>query len=184
MEWEKRSAYVFVKCCPGKTESVFNMIKEWDSTIGVFTLGGKWDLMTWIDTENTEETYKWISKIRFWPEVERTCTHMAYFGYRSEEWFEEKPAWTWVKVRSNEIYSTYEDLKKYEWVNSVASIPGEWDCVAMVYANNYEELYQYLWQLQTRGYDIEYYAPLKCYWNQTWKEKWSMYTAIETAGAY
>lgn len=185
MEWSKRSAYVFVKCYPGKTEGAWNKIKKWDNTIGVFTLGGKWDLMAWIDTEDVETAYKWISEMRNWPEVDRTCTELTYYGYRKDERFWEKPAWSWIKIRSNQIYSVYEELKRCDWVGCVGCVPGEWDCVAMLCADNWEKLYNWMSDLQSKGYEVEYYAPLGRWWNPTCEKRWSEYDMIETtAGTF
>ena len=181
MDWEKRSAYVFIKCYPGKSDKVFNMIKEWDNAFGVFTTAGNWDLIAWFDAENIEETYKWISKIRYWPEVERTSTHQTYQGWMSETPFWNKPAYSWIKIRSSDIYSTYEDLKMYDYVASVASVPGEWDCVALLYGETYEEIYNYVYELTAKGYEVEYYAPLKCYWNKGYIENWCQTQAAAPA---
>ena len=85
-------------------------------------------------------------------------------------------AYSWVKIRSNDLYSTYEEMKMYDWVGTVASIPGEWDCVAMIYGETYQEVYNYLWELTTKGYDVEYYAPLKYYWNKDYVENWNQKT--------
>lgn len=173
MEWEKRSSFVFVKCYPGKADKVYNMIKEWNNTLGVFTTTGQWDLMAWLDTENIEDAYKWISKIRYWPEVEKTSTHQTYYGYKNEKPYWEKSACSWVKIRSNDIYTTYEELKMYDWIATVASVPGEWDCVAAIYGDNYEEVYNYLWELTAKGYEVEYYAPLKTWWNKQYFDSWN-----------
>ena len=75
-------------------------------------------------------------------------------------------------VRSNDIYSTYEDLKNYDYVGFAASIPGEYDCIAMFYGENYNELFNYIWDVKSRGFDIEFFAPLKYYWNTEFKDQW------------
>jgi hypothetical protein len=185
MEWERRSAYVFVKCYPGKNDKVYNMIREWKNVFGVFTTTGNWDLIAWFDAEDIEESYKWISKIRYWPEVERTSTHQTYQGWVNGTMFWEKPAYSWVKVRSSDIYSTYEEMKLHDWVATVASVPGEWDCVAMLYGESYEEVHHSLWELTTRGYEVEYYAPLNSYWNKEFVENWCRAgTVAEPAVSY
>ncbi len=173
MEWERRSSFVFVKCYPGKADKVYNMIKEWNNTLGVFTSTGQWDLMAWLDTENIEDAYKWISKIRYWPEVEKTSTHQTYYGYKNETPFWAKSACSWVKIRSNDIYTTYEELKMCDWIATVASVPGEWDCVAAIYGDSYEDVYNSLWELTSKGYEVEYYAPLKSWWNRKYLETWN-----------
>jgi hypothetical protein len=185
MEWEKRSAYVFIKCQPGTTESAFKKLREWDTTIGVFALGGKWDLMLWMDTQDVESAYKWISEMRNWPEVDRTCTEMTYYGYRRDDRFWEQPAWSWIKVRSNQVYSVYQELKNYDCTACVGCIPGEWDCVAMLHAESWDVLYRWMRDLQTKGYEIEYHAPLDCWWNPAFEGTWKEYNTIETTtGAY
>lgn len=184
MEWEKRSAYVFIKTYPGKAENVYSMIKEWQNTIGVFMTTGPWDVIAWIDTKDIDEAYKWISKVRYWPEVERTSTNQTYYGYRNEREFWEMQAWAWVKIRSTDIYSTYEELKNYDWVAFTSSIPGDWDCVSMFYGENYTDIYNYVMEIKNKGYEIEYYAPLKAYWNVDYKQKWEEYENVTVQAHY
>jgi len=184
MDWEKRSAFVFVKCYPGKTDKVYNTIREWNNVFGVFTTTGNWDLMVWLDTPNIEDAYKWVSKIRYWPEVEKTCTHQTYYGYRNEKHFWDKPTYAWVKIRSNDIYSTYEELKMYDWIGVLASVPGDWDCVACVCGDTYEDVYNYVWEITAKGFEVEYYPPLKEYWNKEYLRNWTWKTAKEPAPTY
>jgi hypothetical protein len=123
--------------------------------------------------------------MRYWPEVERTSTQQAYYGWKNEKHFWEKPAWSWIRVRSNDIYSTYEELKMYDWVASAASVPGDWDCVATIYGETYENIFNFVWELTSKGYEVEYFAPLKTFWNKQYIEKWAQKTAQATpARAY
>jgi len=177
MEWEKRSAFVFIRCLPGKTDRVFNLIREWNKTIGVFTTAGQWSLMAWIDAEDIEESYEWIAKMRCWPEVQRTSTHQTFHGYRREDLFWDKPAYSWIKIRSNDVHHTFEELKNIDWIASVSSVPGDWDCVAMIYGETYEEIFTYIWDFVNTGYEIEYFAPLKAFWNRDYLVKWTETTA-------
>ncbi|MHC4941676.1 MAG: hypothetical protein ACYTG7_01510 [Planctomycetota bacterium] len=172
MEWKRRSAYVLIKARPGMAEQVFNKLKDWDHTIGTFMTHWPWDLMVWFDAENIEETHKWVAEIRDWSEVEWTSTQHVFLGYKRDYWFWERPAGAWVKIRSKNMYETYEDLKNYEWMCTFSSVPGDWDCIGYLCGDSWEEIFGWLGDLKNRGYELECYTPYRTWWNRAWENKW------------
>lgn len=172
MEWKRRSAYVLIKTRPGQGENVYNRLKEWDQTIGTFMIHWPYDVMVWFDAENIEETHHYVAEIRSWKEVDWTSTQQVFQGYKSDGWFWEKPAGTWIKIRSNNMYATYDDLKNYDWISTYASVPGDWDCFAYVYGSAMEEVFKYMGELKQKGYEIECFTPYNSYWNEAWKTRW------------
>ena len=127
MEWKRRSSYVFIKTQSGTAEQVCQRLNEWNHTIGTFMMHGTWDVMVWFDSENIDETHKWITEIRNWDEVEWTSTQQVFQGYKRDYWFWERPACAWMKIRSKNMYETYDDLRNYDWMCTYASVPGDWD---------------------------------------------------------
>jgi hypothetical protein len=172
MEWKRRSAYVFIKTMPGQAEKVWDKVNQWDHTIGSAMVHWPWDIVVWFDSENIEETHKWVSEIRNWDEVEWTSTQHAFQGYKRDYWFWDRPACTWFKIRSKNMYQTYEDLKAYDWMCSFASVPGDWDCIGLACGNNWEETAQWLGDLKKKGYEIECYSSYRWWWNKSWEKRW------------
>ena len=58
MEWEGRTACVFVRAYPGKADVVYDKIKSWEGTIGLFMTTGPYDIIAWIDSRDIDESYK------------------------------------------------------------------------------------------------------------------------------
>ena len=177
MEWENRSSCIFIRCYPGKAESTYNVIKEWDNTIGVFLATGTYDIIAWIDTKDVKDTYSWVSKIRTWPEVEWTSTQQTLTGYRNETGYWEKPACGWFKVRTSNSYTTCEELNNCEHVAYYTSTTGDYDWVGFFYGENYNEIFNFMYELKSKGYEIEYYPTPKYYWNTNYQNKWESITA-------
>ena len=175
MEWKNRSAYVFIKTYPGKAEQVYKKITDWENTIGVVMTTGDYDMIAWIDTEGIGDAYQWITQVRCWPEVERTSTHQTYYGYRNDRPFWDMPAYAWFKFRCPDFQSTYDWCKTNDNVAFAACIPGDYDYIGMCYGKNYNEVYDYMAEFKAKGYEVEYYAPLKCWWNQKYEQKWQQY---------
>jgi hypothetical protein len=172
MEWKRRSAYVFVRTRPGSAESVFMKVNQWDHTIGAFMTHWPWDVLVWMDAENIEDAHKWVAEIRSWREVEWTSTQPVFMGFKREYWFWEREACAWVKIRSKAMSETYEDLKRYEWMATFASVPGDWDCIGLVSGNNWQDVFMYMAELKEKGYEIECYTPFRWWWNETWRSRW------------
>ena len=180
MEWKRRSAYVFVRTRPGMAENVFLKVNRWDHTIGSFMTHWPWDILVWMDAENIEETHKWVAEIRSWPEVEWTSTQPVFMGYKRDYWFWERPACAWVKIRSKTMAETYEDLKSYEWISTFSSVPGDWDCIGLVAGDSWEDVFMYMADLKSAGYEIECYTPFRWWWNESWQSRW--WGAVEKIG--
>jgi len=176
MEWEKRSAYVYIKTFTGKTETVYDKIKEFGNTIGVFMTSGNYDLVWWVDTQDVKDAYNWISQVRGWPEVEWTSTYQTHYGYRNETGYWEKPYIGWFKVRTKDFTTTYDEWQNSDWVGVATSITGDYDWICMFYGDTYEELYKYMYELKIKGYEYEYYPVLKYYWNTEYQQKWQEFT--------
>ena len=175
MEWKNRTAYVFIKACPGKSDQVYQKVTEWKNVIGAVMTTGEYDIIAWVDTEGTGDAYKWISDIRSWPEVERTATNQTYYGYRTEKPFWDQPAYAWFKFRCPDIQSSYDWLKSKNYCAFASCIPGEYDYIGMFYGKTFEEVYDYVTEFKSKGYEVECYAPLKCWWNKKYEQTWQQY---------
>ena len=182
MEWEKRTSFVFIKTYSEKAETIYNKIKDWNNTIGVFMTTGPYDLVAWIDTEDVNEAYKWVSEMRTWPEVEWTSTQQTYFGFRNERGYWDWPANGWFKIRTTNLDKTYKDLKNCDYVAFTTSTAGDFDWIGMFYGENYNEIYNFMYEWKRKGYELEYYPTLKYYWNTEYKEKWQEFerTTVKT----
>jgi hypothetical protein len=184
MEWEGRTACVFVRAYPGKADVVYDKIKSWEGTIGLFMTTGSYDIIAWIDTRDIDESYKWITEVRSWPEVERTNTSQTYHGYRNARGYWERPAEGWFQIRGTDLQMTYEELRSSEYVAFFASTAGDYDWIGMFYGEDYNEIYYYIYELKLRGCEIEYYPALKYFWNMDYKEKWEEFASSALQAKY
>ncbi len=172
MEWKRRSAYVFIKTRTGKAEYVCEKLNQWEHTIGTFMVHYPWDVMVWFDAKDIEETHKWVSEIRDYAEVEWTSTQHVFNGYKRDYWFWEYETCAWAKIRSKNMQATYDDLMNYDYVCTYSSIPGDWDCIAMICGNTWEETLNRMGELKNQGYEIECYTPYRWWWNKSWEKRW------------
>lgn len=172
MDWKNRSAYVFIKTKNGKAEEVWKKFQTWDNIIGTWITSGNWDVIVWFDANDWDTIHRCAATIKDWSEVEQTSSHMVYQGYKNGSWWWEKPAGSWVFLRDNKINEANEKIKKWNWVTSNASIAGDWDNIAWIEGNNWNEIWDHLYQIKTENWQTSALIPIKSWWNPDWKNKW------------
>ena len=131
MDWENRSAFVFIKAYPGMAEELYDKIQHAANLFCVFMTTGDYDMVAWIDTAGIGDAYNWICEVRSWPQVERTSCCPTYHGHWNEESFRHANYHAWMKVRSTDLNSPFEYAVGRETAAFAASIPGEFDCIVM-----------------------------------------------------
>jgi len=174
MEWKNRSAYVFIKTAKGKAEYVWKQFQTWDNVIGTWIVAGNdYDVIVWFDAQNWDTVHECVSTIKSWKEVENTSSHMVYNGEKKDNWWWwEKPAGAWVLMRENKTDEAKDTFKKWDWMNSEASIPGEWDYISWVGGKNWDEVWNHLYDLKKGKWQTEAQVPIKSWWKQSWKDNW------------
>ena len=172
MDWKNRSAYVFIKTQKGKAYEIWKRLQSWENVIGTWLVDGNWDVIVWLDASDWETVHKWAESMKEWHEVENTSSHMVYNGFKNDNWWWEKPAGTWVLYREKKLNETPDKIRKWNWMTSGASIPGDWDYISWVAGENWDEVWNHLTELKNQNCETYPCVPIKSWWNQHWKEKW------------
>jgi hypothetical protein len=172
MDWKNRSAYIFVKSKKGKADKIWQKFQKWDNMIGTWMLTGDWDVIAWIDADNWDIVHQCVSTIKSWDEVDYTSSHMVYKGYKNENWWWEKPAGTWVLLKEKKLEETTNKTRKWDWMTSGTSIPGEWDYMAWVAGETWNEVWDHLFEVKSEKWQISAQIPIKSWWNESWKNNW------------
>ena len=173
MDWKYRSAYVFIKAKEGKANEIWQRFQTWDNMIGTWIVTGEWDVIAWFDAHDWETVHRCVADIKKWNEVDHTSSHMVYNGYKNDtHWWWEKPAGAWVLFQEKGLDDTSIKTKKWDWLTSGASIPGDWDYMAWVEGNDWNDVWNHLFELKTEDCNTVAHVPIKSWWNQNWRDRW------------
>lgn len=172
MDWKNRSAYVFIKTKEGKSHDVWQRFHDWENIIGTWIVTGDWDVIAWFDTQDWDTVHRFVAEIKKWDDIEHTSSHMVYNGYKKGNWWWEKPAGTWVLFKEKRLDETLDKTRKWDWVISGASIPGDWDYMAWIEGENWEDVWNHLLEVKSENWQTSVQVPIKSWWNQSWKDKW------------
>lgn len=172
MQWNNRSAYVFVKTTKGKSEEVWKEFQTWDNVIGTWIVAGEWDVIVWFDAQDWDTVHRCVETIKGWKTVEETSSHMVYNGQKQNYWWWEKPAGAWVLTKETKLNETQEKMKSWDWMTSGASIPGQWDSISWVGGNNWDEVWNHLSEIKKAKWQTTAHIPIKSWWKQSWKDNW------------
>jgi hypothetical protein len=172
MEWKNRSAYIFLKVKEGKAQEIWQRFHNWGNLIGTWIVTGDWDVIVWIDAQDLDGVHRCVEDIKNWQEVEYTSSHMVYNGHKKDNWWWDKPYGAWVFVRENRLNETYDKSHNWHWMTSGASIPGDWDYMAWVQGENWDDVWNHLLEVKSSTWESWAQVPIKSYWNQNWKDKW------------
>ncbi len=172
MEWKNRSAYVFVKTAKGKADDVWKQFQNWDNVIGTWIVTGDWDVIVWFDAKDWDTVHGCVSTIKGWKEVEQTSSHWFYNGHKNDNWWWEKPAGAWVMMREGKLDEAQDTIKKWDWMTSGASIPGDWDYISWVGGKNWDEVWTHLNEIKKGNWQTTTHIPIKSWWKESWKDNW------------
>ena len=172
MDWKNRSAYVFIKAKEGRAHDVWQRFKSWESMIGTWIVTGEYDVIAWFDAQDWDTVHRCVAEIKSWDEVENTSSHMVYNGHKNDTWWWEKPAGTWLLIKENRLDEAPDKIRNWNWMTSGASIPGNWDYMAWVEGENWDDVWNHLLEVKTENWQTLTHVPIKSWWNQSWKDKW------------
>lgn len=171
-EWNKKSAYLWIQAEPGHAQKVFDEVKSWEEAIGVWVVTGRWDVMVWLDASSWDEVYRRVTELRSHEWVKATSSHFVYKGMKNGRWWWDWPAGAWVLLRGPKLNGSMKQLTKWDWMVSLASVPGDWDCVAWAGAKNWDEVWKEIWDLNASGWQTQTLVPIRSWWNKSWKAEW------------
>ena len=75
-------------------------------------------------------------------------------------------------TREDKLDEAPEKIKKWDWATSGASIPGDWDYLAWIEGDNWDDVWNHLLELKSQDWYTSAQIPIKSWWNQNWKDKW------------
>jgi len=172
LDWKNRTAYVFIKTNKSKAQEVWQRFQKWDNVIGTWVVAGEWDVIVWFDAQDMDTVHRCVNTIKEWNEVENTSSHMVYNGFKKDWWWWEKPAGAWILLRENKLDEADTVLKNWDWTTSGASIPGEWDYLAWIGGQNWDEVWNHILEIKNKDWQTYSCVPIKSWWNENWKENW------------
>lgn len=175
MKWDNQSAFVYVKAKPGKAQQVYQKLQQNAKMLACFMVPGAYDVMVWFDSKDMNDVYQWVSEMRNQGQVEKTCTYPTFQGYWNGKPYQNKKYYGWIKMRSNDFNAAYDDACKYQGVSFCASVAGDYDCFALVCADDYDQFNNYQMEFKNKGYDIDFFVPFQGYWNPKADAAWQNY---------
>ena len=75
-------------------------------------------------------------------------------------------------LKENYLDETTNTIKQYDWITSGASIPGDWDYMAWVEGENWDDLWNHMLEMKSGQWRTSALVPMKTWWNQNWKQNW------------
>lgn len=171
-KWNERSAYLMVQTDRPAGERIWKKAQGWKETIGTWMVTGPWDMIIWIDAQSWKDVYSKVVSLRNEKGVKVTSTHFVYKGNKNGKWWWEWPVGSWVFVRTSRLNGGMKSLSKWNWVSSVASIPGDWDYLVWAGGRTWDDVWKHIWNMNTAGCHTQTLVPLKSWWNKAWKGKW------------
>jgi len=172
LNWKDRTAYTFIKTKQGTAQQVWQRFHTWENMIGAFIVAGEYDIVAWYDAKDWDTVHDCVATIKQWDEVEDTTTQMVHNGYKTGKWWWDKPVGAWMLLKENHLDETTHAISQWDWVTSGASLPGDWDYMAWVEGENWDDLWNHFLEMKSGQWRTSALIPIKSYWNQNWKENW------------
>ena len=172
MNWKDRTAYAFIKTKQGTAHQVWERFQTWDNIIGTWIVTGEYDVVAWFDAKDWDTIHDCIATIKQWNEVEDTNTHMVHQGYKTNHWWWEKPVGAWVMMKEDQLDESSNKVPQWDWITSGASIPGDWDYMAWIEGDNWDDVWNHLMDVKTGNWRTAALVPIKSWWNKNFKEHW------------
>ena len=138
----------------------------------MWMLTGQWDMMIWIDADKMEEVYKKVCSLRGVKGVKATSTQLVYKGIKNGKWWWEWPSGAWVNMRAPHLNGELRSFKKWPWMTSAVSVPGEWDYLVWAGGSNWNQVAKRIWELNKGGWHTDTMVPFKTWWNRSWRRNW------------
>ncbi len=127
MEFNKRTAYVYIKTQTGHTKQVYDHFLKHDWVIGAWAVTGEYDVIAWVNAKNDDDVYNYASTIKGWEGVDYTTSYLVHNGYLQDYGRLDTPNGVWVRLRVDRMDQALTYFKDYNFIGSWANLPGEYD---------------------------------------------------------
>ena len=169
MEWTNRSACMFVKADPREADAIWERFQSWPQTIGCWIVTGEYGMIVWYDAKTAAEMKQRAAEVREWKGVWHTSSHFVDQGWKNGQWWWNKPTGCWVMARDTGSLSHWGEMQKWDGWTSAMSLPGDWDYMAWVAGDDWNQTHRRVWEAAKKGWETQTVVPLRSWWNEKWQ---------------
>ncbi len=133
--------YVFAKVQRDKVNHVVEELRKFSEIEFTSQVTGRYDIVMRLKTNNPEQTYNLVNKIRTIHGVNATNTFTANDGFINGQKLEDKGVWGFSLLSINRpLPEVLQKLKKMPALHDAWSVPGQFDIIMSYKTANYEDL--------------------------------------------
>ena len=172
MEFNKKTAYVYIKTQPGQTRKVYEQFKKQDWVIGAWAVTGEYDIIAWIHAKNEDDVYNYASTMKGWQGVDFTTSYFVHNGYLEDYRKLDNPNGVWVRMRTDQMQQALGYFKEYDFVRSWANLPGEYDFNLFIAGDSTRSALENVIRLtENRNWKTYTYVPVYSYLNPSYAKQ-------------
>ncbi|MGA2971819.1 MAG: Lrp/AsnC ligand binding domain-containing protein [Candidatus Bathyarchaeia archaeon] len=133
--------YVFAKVQRDKVNHVVEELRKFSEIEFTSQVTGRYDIVMRLKTNNPEQIYNLVNKIRTIHGVNATNTFTANDGFINGQKLEAKGVWGFSLLSINKpLPEVLQKLKKMPALHDAWSVPGQFDIIMSYKTANYEDL--------------------------------------------
>jgi len=172
MEFNKRTAYIYVKTNPGQLNKVFEQFRKHEFVIGAWAVTGDYDCIAWVNAKNDDDIYNWANTMKNWEGIDYTTSHFVHNGYIQNFDQLHSPAGVWLRLRTNKMDVMPAIFKDHPYVASWANVPGEYDFVCYLTGENLQKALENVVHLtENHNWKTYTHVPVYTYLNDNYRNK-------------
>lgn len=169
MEFNKRTAYVYIKTHAGQTRTVWEQFKKHDWVIGAWAVTGEYDIVAWVNARNDDDVYNYANTIKSWQGIDFTTSYFVHNGYLPDFQKLDTADGVWVRLRTDDMQKAVALFKQHEFIRSWANLPGEYDFTLFVTGDNLRHALENVVRLtENHNWKTQTYVPVYSYLNQNY----------------
>ena len=133
--------YVFAKVQRDRVHNVVEELRKFNEIEFSAQVTGRYDIVMRLKTNNPEQIYNLVNKIRTIHGVNATNTLTANEGFTNGQKLEGQGVWGFSLLSINRpLPEVLQKLKKLPALYDACSVPGQFDIIMSYKAQNYEQL--------------------------------------------
>ncbi len=172
MEFNKKTAYVYVKTVAGQAKHVYEQFRKHDWVIGAWAVTGEYDIIAWSNARNDDDVYNYASTLKGWDGVDYTTSYFVHNGYFHDFTKIEDEHGVWVRMRTDQMQDALAHFKDHDFIRSWANLPGEYDFLLFVTGKTTRDALENVMRLtESRRWRTQTYVPVYHYLNANYAKK-------------
>jgi hypothetical protein len=132
MEFNKKTAYVYIKTQAGQAKQVYEQFRKQDWVIGAWAVTGEYDIIAWVNARNDDDVYTYANTMKGWAGIDYTTSYFVHNGYFHDYNKIDDPNGVWVRLRTEHMQEALGHFKEHDYIRSWANLPGEYDFLLYV----------------------------------------------------